>query len=121
MINLTTAFNPGDVDSGKSYTHVKIVEFRAHIEKKQITIISQLGYLDGGEWIAGLIEPKIFVVSNGKVVQAYTDLVVGSTALQTDVADPGPPPVSEYNVYAAAGRNLYQWLVDTGKYVGTVE
>ena len=118
MIVLSTAFSPGDVDPGKSYTHLRIVEIRINTCKKSIGMLTQHGYMESGEWTPGKVAPTVFTVTNGKSVNAYDNLVVASVALQTDVVAPG---VSEYNVYAAAGRCCYQWLIDKGYFAGTLD
>lgn len=51
MIELTTPYNPGSVDPGKTYTHVQIVEF--HKAEITLLLVCQYGYLVEGNWAVG--------------------------------------------------------------------
>lgn len=53
MIELTTAFNPGDSDPGKTYTHVRTVEVVLQARDQWIRVGMERLYLDGAEWVIG--------------------------------------------------------------------
>lgn len=112
MITLTTAFNPGDIDPGVTYANVKIIEFRCNIQGRNLTAICEYGNDDAGEWTPGKIQVVKVPVSGSE----YDTLVANSKTLITDEATPSD---GGHNVYVGAGRNLYQWLIDEGKFIGT--
>lgn len=110
MIQLTTAFNPGDMDPGKSYTHVQIHELRWDMPKKQMMVRVVRGYLESSNFVIGKVPDAWVVFADGgpknPQLTDYTDLIAGM-------------PQSGESIYQAAGRELYTKLItDYPEYAG---
>jgi hypothetical protein len=120
-ILLTTPFNPGDLDPGKTYPRAKIYSMK---------------WIDQ---IPGEIQPAVGVVSNILIELAWGDLVDGApgtwfsgkaaprktfmvagddytTMLQSLIT-----PEDSGLIYAGVKRVLYQYLIDKGLVAGTIE
>lgn len=104
MIQLTTPFNPGDVDSGRTYPHVKVTEFHFYWTVGIIEVICQYGEQSGNTWSPGKVSnPAIRFTGT-----AYTELV--STLCPDDTTP----------VYVAAYAALYDKLITENHFSGTV-
>lgn len=114
-ILLTTAFDPGDLDPGKSYTHVKIVHLEHDVGGGSIRMICKRGYLDGGDFVPGAVSPTmVHQVQDQPSLEPpgtdYTSLV-SETVVSGDVGG---------LVYDVNAQHLYQYLLDQGAYAGTI-
>jgi len=52
-IALTTPFDPGDLDTGKTYTHVRIKSVKIDLENSAVELDCEHGYYDDETWVAG--------------------------------------------------------------------
>lgn len=114
-ILLTTAFDPGDLDPGKSYTHVKIVHLEHDVEGQAIRLICKRGYLAGGVFVVGGVSPvMVHQIQDQPSLEPpgtdYTSLVA-ETVVSGDVGE---------LVYDVNAQHLYQHLLTKGEYVGTI-
>jgi hypothetical protein len=111
-IQLTTAFDPGDLDPEKSYTHVKIVHLEHSIVDAFIRLVVARGYLDEGAFVESQIAKRAIynIVDEGEGTD-YTSMVA-ETVVSGDVGE---------KVYDVNAQHLYQWLIDKGYYAGTIE
>jgi len=106
-IELTTAFNLGDIADGQ-YTHVKIISFTVDLMKEALVIDTLFGTEVDGVFTAGIEVPratrKRFMIKGND----YAELI-GAVTSEADA------PI--YNEVAA---QLYGWLVDNGHFAGEV-
>jgi hypothetical protein len=77
---LDTAFSPGDLDAGKSYTHQKIAHLEHSIREKFIRLHIERGYIDGSDWVwATQGEALVVLIKDDPAAEPavtdYTDLV----------------------------------------------
>jgi hypothetical protein len=113
---LSTPYDPGEIDPGKSYTHVRIVDIH-HIPHDDggpgvpsMEMRVARGYLDPTDFKAGLTPVTIFRLEDGT-----PERTTHYTNLSADLANNGETATS------AEQRVLYQWLIDEGHYAGTIE
>lgn len=108
MINLTTPYNPGDLDPGQSYTHARIIEFRAALDAKILTICVVYGYLDGeSEWVQGKAPIRKVEINNKG--SKYDLLIASATTTSSDEVQPGD---GGHKCYIGTGRELYTYLIN---------
>jgi len=127
-LNLSVAFDPGDLDPGKSYTHVKIVSTDHNSEAKTIRVVVARGYMSEGEFVESTIAKRqLHTVQNVEGDLAY-DTVVSNSAPNVETSDPedslryaAAGAVWVEKTYYAVKRALYEWLEDKGFYAGTIE
>ena len=104
---LTTAFDPGDLDPGKTYPRANIVMQQIAPESEQIVVNYQFGDMVEDAWVKGAASPDKVVRITGA---DYTALVASAANSQ-----------ESYKIYAGAKRVLYQYLIDKGILAGTIE
>lgn len=114
-IQLTTAFNPGDLDPGKQYTHLAIRHLEHSLDNQTIRLICKYGVLEEGSFVAGAMSPtKTHLIQDEPTADPpgtdYTDLVA-TQVVSGDVDD---------LVYDVNAKHLYQYLLDNGEYAGTI-
>lgn len=105
MIILTTAKNTGDLDPNGPYTHVKILYFTFNTKDSFIIAVTAIGYIASEVFVEGISNLRKEVMITG---QDYLDLIAMT-------------PDSGLTIYAAAAKKLYQYLIDHGHFVGSVE
>ena len=108
MILLSTPFSVGDAGGGYSYTHVKAVTRYDEPGAKTLVMQCRHGYLDAGEFVAGV---EIAGVTTQEHVLNDTDydaLFEATSAAADEVY------IDELTKLAD------QWLIDEGHYIGTV-
>jgi hypothetical protein len=102
---LTTPADPGDSDAGQAYLRAKIYSFQINLLAKEIQIVFGFGDESAGVWTHG----DGLQIRNVQISEAdYTTLIA---ALSNDGE----------TVYAGAERLLYQYLIDNGHLIGTIE
>jgi len=52
-ISLTTPWNPGNFDAGKTYVRAKITTFAVNLESKILRVVVDFGDMVEGEWVSG--------------------------------------------------------------------
>ena len=57
-ILLDTPFNPGDMDPGKSYTHVDLVSYQPVKGDNMVYMSCMRGYVEDGRFVAGVFAPE---------------------------------------------------------------
>jgi len=77
---LDSAFSPGDLDAGKSYTHLKISHLEHSVRDQFIRVYVDRGYLDGEDWMwAAVGKAQVFLIRDEPTTDPagtdYTDLV----------------------------------------------
>jgi len=77
---LGSAFSPGDLDAGKSYTHLKISHLEHSVRDQFIRVYVDRGYLDGEDWMwAAVGKAQVFLIRDEPAADPagtdYTDLV----------------------------------------------
>lgn len=102
-IQLTTAFNPGDLDN-TTYQQVKIPLYITDVLGKNLQIIYQYGNTIDGVWQPGQAGPRRQVTVTG---QDYIDIIA-------ELAE------ENETVYEAVSRILYQYLLDKEIVAGTI-
>jgi hypothetical protein len=119
MILLTTPFDPGDQDPGKSYTHVMITRITLDVSVVRVLLEVTYGYLDGADWKDGVIAPNMHPIEN---IQAVTDAegneIVAADPQFDAIKDALPLNTTEA-IYSQQERELEQWLITKGHYSGT--
>lgn len=106
-IELTTAFDPGDIAEG-SYTHVKVISFVVDIRRKAIMIDTLYGVESGGEFTDGVEVPRS-TRKRFKITGNDFDAMVSKLTSAADVL-----------IYDEVARELYQWLLDKGHFAGSI-
>lgn len=107
-ILLTTPYDPGSLDPGRSYTHARINEFRFAIGRF-IELRVARGYLDGGVFIEGKAPVEQVVIrDNPKAQTADLSELIAKM------------PADGEGLYQGVGRVLYEYLLGKG-YGGTIE
>lgn len=104
---LTTPFNPGDLDPGKTYPRAQIVEQRIRPEEKRISVSWEYGTVVETAWVPGDKSPSRTVDFTG----ADYDALILEDAIEDE----------DYLIYAGAKRVLYALLISKGYLVGVVE
>lgn len=97
VIQLSSAYNPGDADPGRLYTHIKINAYHFYPDSQHIQIYPQYGsasLAESGSWTGS----SLFLGSRDIAGSEYA-LVLSSASL------PGELP------FAASDRVLHQWLL----------
>ncbi len=107
-VQLTTAWDPGDFDAGKSYTHVAVTRVAENTESNSVQVQMTHGYLDAGVFVVGLKDPKQFAITNVSGGTAHYDNMVAKV------------PVGGENLMAGYQGIICQWMADEGHYPGTV-
>jgi hypothetical protein len=107
MLQLTNPYNVGDVDPNGPYTHAKILQFDVNLEHQHIHFVVQLGTISEEAFVKG-IRAKNTTMRNFDIQgDDYLAIVAKTTSAQ------GVP------IYDEVARELYQWLIDSGHFVGT--
>lgn len=101
-LTLTSAIDMGDADAN-DYTTVKITNLDILVESGRLYFNCAKGYLDGGNFVAGLLQPERFEVSG----DAFT--AMKAVAATTDES-----------WWDHSARVLYQWLLDEEHFVGSI-
>lgn len=106
-IQLTTAFDPGELDVN-DYAYAKIEQFIMYPSAKRIEVMTRLGYIDNGVLVYG-------IPLEGKTVKKF---VIEGEDYDTMVAEESVASGEVY--YDEVSRLLYQWLLDEGHFSGTI-
>jgi hypothetical protein len=101
-IQLTTAFNPGDVDAGKLYTQAKILSLSVDVLGNMMRVNCSYGYTADGVWVQGVVGHKSLRIEG----QDFGNIM-------------GAIPVDE-SIASAMVSRIYQWLLDDGVYSGII-
>lgn len=104
MILLTAAFSPGDIDAGKSYTHLKVRQLVETVNKKAIIGVLDYGYLNEAVWVQGSA-PALTVEIRG---DDYDTLVAET------------PDNLDDSIRDQFGAKFYQYVIDEGLAAGTI-
>lgn len=65
MIELTTPFNPGDVEPGKTYTHMRAASFGMDARQARVRVSMDYIYDEAGTWTTGKGPgPELQIVRN---------------------------------------------------------
>ena len=112
-IYLTTPFNPGDLDTGKTYPRAQIAAITIGLEpglrrSPFITTRYNFGDIVSGVWTRGNASPDM-------------EVRISDTDYETMVASGIATESEDYNVYNAVKRIIYTYLIDNGYLVGTIE
>ena len=106
-ITLTTPVDTGDLDG--IYNKVRIAHFDVDINLKSIRVQIQYGRMEGSNWHSAAMRlPKD---RNFRIRDADFDTLVANSQSSA----------SGELVYDLVAANLYQWLIDQGHIVGTVD
>ena len=108
-ILLTTPYDPGDADPEQTYARMKIRQLKHSVSGKEILCSCQYGNLVEGEWVPGVASDVMWhSIHNTDTVMHYDNLVSQSV-------------VAGELVWTAPQKRVYQWLIDEGKYSGTID
>jgi hypothetical protein len=101
---LTTPLNPGDLDEAGPYTHLKIDWFAMLVPQNMIELVVSYGTMNGQTYTKGAASPvRKYEVRDADYVTMVQKL-----------------PGEGETIYAAAGRELYEWLIAKGYAAGTI-
>ena len=96
-ISLTTPWNPGNFDPGKTYVRAKITHFVVSTESEVIRVTVDFGDVVNGEWVSGAAPDK------------EKSIVIRGADYTAVVAD---TPQEGETTYDAIKRALYTYLTD---------
>lgn len=114
LILLTTPFDPGSFDT-HDYTHVKISSFSFDILEESAVVTAVLGYLnESQEFVCGVSLPGIT-----NTTYTIKDEGEGTDYWELTHKTVGPTPSA--TIFDRLMEELYQYLLDKGYYVGTIE
>lgn len=105
-IQLNTPFDPGDMDPGKSYTHVEVDQIEFSRDRKRVNFAVNRGYLVGGQFVRGAASRRAtYLIQDEEGSSEYTDFMAtaASGTLEQTVA-----------------AGLYTWLLTKGIFEGAV-
>jgi len=85
-ITLSTAFNPGDLDSGKQYNKARIVSVSVDPLILQATIVVELGSYEDGVWRRGGVKKKVLTLSETSNPTFAT--MMSAPSLESEPFDP---------------------------------
>lgn len=105
-IQLDVAFDPGDMDPGKSYTHVEVTQIQFDRFRKKVGFSVSRGYLESGEFVVGSAAPRqSFTIGDVEGGTEYTDFMgaAASGTLEETVA-----------------VGLYNWLLAKDIFEGSI-
>lgn len=108
-ILLSTPADPGDNDAGNTYPRAKIIHFNVNLNSNTIDFAVAYGDVVEDVWTRG----NGLRVKNFSITGEEYATMMAESAQQSD-GD------SEYEIYAAAKRVLYQWLIDNDHFAGTI-
>ena len=131
LITLTTPHSH-DIGHGEIpiiYTQVKIIGFTLAPDQKELYFHTQYGDTVNEVWAPGAADTKsTFYIRN--IPEYMTDpetLIPADPAFdilmmsaRAGAGDELVPSDGGFSIYTAAARNLYEWLIAEGKYVGTI-
>lgn len=109
MIQLTTPYDPGSLDPGKSYTHVQIKAFHFSLRNQEIELEVEYGYKENSVFTSGKTKVQRHHIKD--------NALAGTMHWSALVATVG---IAGKSVYRQVGEGLYNHLVDEGIYPGTV-
>lgn len=101
---LTTPFEPGDLDPGAHYTHLKVEWFAMLVPDLKLELVTTYGTQAGAVYTKGVASP------NKKYDIAGPDFFTMVQKL----------PHDGETIYNAAARELYEWLIAKGHAAGTI-
>lgn len=84
-VTLTTPFNPGDVDKGKSYDKLRIVYISIDPQLKTVQLTIEAGCYVNAEWHRSVLGRSNVVVGD-EDDPSYTD-IMGLVALEEETAE----------------------------------
>jgi len=111
--NLTTAFDPGDLDPGHTYPKANIMfqsirpEVGPNGEPVGVFVQYAFGSVVEGSFVKGVASPTRSAFITG----TDYDTLVDEAALEAE----------SYKIYSGGKRVLYEYLVDKGLLAGTVD
>jgi hypothetical protein len=121
-IQLTTPVTVGALDpqaANGQYTQVRICNLEFDFVRQSIALHCIYGNTVGGDWISGKKDNRISVSNSPPL---YNDDGVipdtGNTAYDDVIAT--APTDDTTPLYTQVGDALYQWLIDSGYFAGTV-
>lgn len=105
LIQLSSAYNPGDTDPGRTYPHAKIAAYHIYPDSNHIQVYPQYGSgnLSSSYWNPG----SVFLGSKDISDSEYTALISSASLV-------GELP------FVASDRILHKWLIDSGHVSGTL-
>lgn len=118
-ILLTSSIQTGDLDTSGPYLHVKITDLILDTINKKITVTCFHGNDSGGIWTQGIKARDRFAIKNIPAVLDEDGVEITPADPQYDTIIAIMPGAGE-TIYQAASKQLYQWLLDKGHYVGTI-
>lgn len=109
MINLTTPYDPGSLDTA-NYTHVEVTNISFHVLQESLNISTLYGTAPGGVFTGGKAAALPFRIIN--------DVPEGSTNYDDFEALLATGPTEK--CVDAFRRALCQWLLDQSHFIGTI-
>lgn len=120
-IQLTTPKDTGDLDpNAAQYAQVKIVHQGIDVSAKIITLRVELGNTVNGAWQPGILPPSNYVIKNRPAVMVGGVETAPASPAYDSLVTQLPGNTTE-SIYAQSADILYQWLLDNGHYVGTIQ
>ena len=106
---LTTAFDPGDLDSGHTYLRATITDYAVLLRNGSPCIIVNytFGNVVDDQWVRGNAAPS----RSATIIGADYDSMIEEAAIEGE----------SYNLYQGVKRVLYNYLIDHDYLVGTIE
>lgn len=108
-IALTTPYDPGDLDPGQSYTHVRILRAVIDNTVPQVELTIVRGFLSGPDFVPGRASPERVVIKD-RPRQGGTDYA----------DEEAKKPFAGANTYAAYDRQLHEFLIVKALFPGTI-
>jgi len=121
-IQLTTAFNPGDLEAGVTYAQVKIIRFVVDVDAEVVTLVTQYGNTDdNGDWVPAKAVPPTSV----SVMDIPAQGIEGQPGYMAPAShfsdlNNRPVPVGSPTIRESISTSLYQALLDMEAYSGNI-
>ena len=134
-IELTTplTYDPGHGGAPEVLNEVKVIDFHVNIVEFWLTMTTQYGNTVDGAWIAGNAPGHDVHIQNTPVQvhpddpeqsipadNAYNIMIMTKVLAATISALALEDPVPDLYVYNLVSDGLYQYLLDNGHYIGTI-
>lgn len=130
-VTLSTSFDPGSFDPGKTYGKIKVVEFILDLYRSEIRLTIGRGYVDGDEWIWARNSAGMLITTEHKI-KNIPETLPALDENSDPIPDTGSPADPQFDimiskmgdsaktVYDKAAEELYVWVIaNVTDYSGT--
>lgn len=108
VIQLTAAYNPGDLDPGQVYPHIKVAAYHIYPDSKHIQLWPQYGSASLSSSISSSWRSGVTQLSSVDIADTNYVTVLLSASQGAELP------------FDAAGRIFHKYLLDNGYFTGSL-